>query len=123
MSLKQCPVLLIENEGALVIGKTLLEAFDLDIVQAISDPYREASDLGLDVLWPEDSLPVRRAILLPTPEDASSLKRVAPENGRLERDGFRRPRDAVRSGASGSASANPPSSWRCSCWSPRERRS
>ena len=27
----------------------VLEAFDLDIVQAISDPYREASDLGLDI--------------------------------------------------------------------------
>jgi uroporphyrinogen-III decarboxylase len=33
----------------------VLEAFDLDIVQAISDPYREASDLGLDVEWPEDA--------------------------------------------------------------------
>jgi uroporphyrinogen decarboxylase len=60
----------------------VLEAFDLDIVQAISDPFREASDLGLDVEWPEDSLPVRRALLLPTPEDASRLKLVAPEDGR-----------------------------------------
>jgi len=59
----------------------VLEAFDLDIVQAISDPYREACDLGLDVEWPEDSLPLRRAILLQAPEDAASLKLTAPEEG------------------------------------------
>jgi uroporphyrinogen decarboxylase len=70
----------------------VLEAFDLDIVQAISDPYREASDLGLDVEWPEDSLPVRRAILLQVPEDASRLRLVAPEHGRRMSDRL----DAVR---------------------------
>jgi MtaA/CmuA family methyltransferase len=70
----------------------VLEAFDLDIVQAISDPYREASDLGLDVEWPEDSLPIRRALLLPTPEDAARLVLVAPEDGRRMSDRL----DAVR---------------------------
>jgi uroporphyrinogen decarboxylase len=70
----------------------ILEAFDLDIVQTISDPYREASDLGLDVEWPEDSLPVRRAILLRGPEDASRLRLVAPEDGRRMSDRL----DAVR---------------------------
>ena len=35
----------------------VLEAFDLDLVQAISDPYREACDLGLDVLWPRTACP------------------------------------------------------------------
>jgi MtaA/CmuA family methyltransferase len=64
----------------------VLEAFDLDIVQAISDPYREACDLGLDVAWPEDSLPTRRAILLQAPEDAGRLPRVAPEDGRRMSD-------------------------------------
>jgi MtaA/CmuA family methyltransferase len=64
----------------------VLEDFDLDIVQAISDPYREASDLGLDVEWPEDSLPLRRAIRLRAPEDAESLKLVAPEDGRRMTD-------------------------------------
>ncbi len=70
----------------------VLEAFDLDIVQTISDPYREASDLGLDVEWPEDSLPIRRAILLQAPEDASRLQLVAPEDGRRMSDRL----DAVR---------------------------
>jgi uroporphyrinogen decarboxylase len=64
----------------------VLEAFDLDIVQAISDPYREASDLGLDVEWPEDSLPIRRSILLRAPEDEAGLKLVAPEDGRRMSD-------------------------------------
>jgi MtaA/CmuA family methyltransferase len=70
----------------------VLEAFDLDIVQTISDPYREASDLGLDVEWPEDSLPFRRAILLVEPGDAASLRLVAPEDGRRMSDRI----DAVR---------------------------
>jgi MtaA/CmuA family methyltransferase len=70
----------------------VLEAFDLDIVQTLSDPYREASDLGLDVEWPEDSLPIRRRILLQAPEDASRLQLVAPEDGRRMSDRL----DAVR---------------------------
>ncbi len=64
----------------------VLEAFDLDIVQSISDPYREASDLGLDVEWPEDSLPIRRSILLPDPADAARLDLVTPEDGRRMSD-------------------------------------
>jgi len=64
----------------------VLEAFDLDVVQAISDPYREAADLGLDVEWPEDGLPVRRSILLREPEDAARLDLVAPEDGRRMAD-------------------------------------
>jgi hypothetical protein len=34
------------------------EAFALDIVQAISDPYREAADLGAEIVFPEDDLPL-----------------------------------------------------------------
>lgn len=70
----------------------VLEAFDLDIVQAISDPYREACDLGLDVEWPEDGLPVRRTVLLREPGDADRLDLVAPEEGRRMSDRL----DAVR---------------------------
>ena len=70
----------------------VLEAFDLDIVQTFSDPYREASDLGLDVEWPEDGLPIRRSILLREPEDADRLSLVAPEDGRRMSDRL----DAVR---------------------------
>jgi MtaA/CmuA family methyltransferase len=57
------------------------EAFELDIVQAISDPYREASDLGLEVSFPEDSLPIRKAPLLSRPDDVALLERVSPRIG------------------------------------------
>lgn len=70
----------------------VLDAFSLDVVQAISDPYREATDLGLDVEWPEDGLPIRRSILLREPEDAAGLRLVAPEDGRRMSDRL----DAIR---------------------------
>jgi len=60
--------------------------FDVDIVQAISDPYREAADMGLDVAFPEDDIPVRRKVLLEEPEDLAKLKTVAPADGRRMRD-------------------------------------
>jgi len=47
----------------------MLEDFSLDIVQAISDPYREAVDFGLEVEFPQDGLPIRRAPLLEEPSD------------------------------------------------------
>ena len=56
---------------------SVLEAFDLDIVQAISDPYREAADFGLEVEFPTDNLPVNRKPLLAAPEDIKKL--VAPD--------------------------------------------
>ena len=37
----------------------VLKDFDLDIVQVISDPYREAADTGLDVEFPKDNLPLK----------------------------------------------------------------
>jgi uroporphyrinogen decarboxylase len=70
----------------------VLEAFDLDIVQMLSDPYREAADMGLDVEFPEDDLPVRKRVLLEEPEDLARLKRVAPSDGRRMSDRL----DAVR---------------------------
>jgi MtaA/CmuA family methyltransferase len=70
----------------------VLEAFDLDLVQAISDPYREACDLGLEVSWPEDALPVRRGPLLDTPGDSARLRTVRPEDGPRMSDRL----DAVR---------------------------
>ncbi len=62
------------------------DAFELDIVQTISDPYREASDLGLDVEFPEDGLPLRKKPLLVEPADASRLKPIAPTHGRRMSD-------------------------------------
>ena len=64
----------------------VLEDFSLDIVQAISDPYREAADFGLEVEFPEDGLPVRRAPLLKEPGDLDKLSPPDPQLGRRMSD-------------------------------------
>lgn len=57
------------------------EAFDLDIVQVISDPYREAVDFGLKVEFPEDDLPIARQPLLSVPDDLARLSSPDPGSG------------------------------------------
>lgn len=51
----------------------VLKDFDLDIVQAISDPYREAADAGLDVEFPRDNLPLSKTPLITEPEMLSKV--------------------------------------------------
>ncbi len=63
-----------------------LHDFQLDIVQAISDPYREASDLGLEVDFPADDLPVARQPLLAMPADLALLRLVPPSGGQRMSD-------------------------------------
>ena len=62
------------------------EDFDLDIVQAISDPFREAADFGLEVEFPADNLPVNRKPLLAAPEDIKKLVAPDPATGPRMRD-------------------------------------
>jgi MtaA/CmuA family methyltransferase len=62
------------------------EAFDLDVVQTISDPYREAADFGAQIVFPEDDLPVCRTPFLADPADLSALKGVDPHSGRRMSD-------------------------------------
>jgi uroporphyrinogen decarboxylase len=76
----------LDHRALVEANLAVLDAFDLDVVQAISDPYREACDLGLDVEWPDDGLPLRRAILVQAPEDADRVRFVAPEDGRRMSD-------------------------------------
>ena len=47
-----------------------VELFGLDIVDAISDPYREAADFGAHVVFPDDGLPICTE---PRLQDASQL--------------------------------------------------
>ncbi len=60
--------------------------FHLDLVQAISDPYREAADFGLEVDFPTDHLPINRQPLLVKLEDIQKLARPAPALGRRMSD-------------------------------------
>jgi MtaA/CmuA family methyltransferase len=52
----------------------MVEDFHVDILQAISDPYREATCFGLDVDFLHDGLPVPRKPLIETPSDLHKLK-------------------------------------------------
>jgi L-fuculose-phosphate aldolase len=57
MSLKTCPVLLIENEGALIVGRTLLEAFDrLEVLEATAEALQLSGPLGPLVPMPDSAL-------------------------------------------------------------------
>ena len=51
----------------------VLRDFNLDIVQAISDPYREAADAGLDVEFPADNLPLNTKPLIVEPKDLCGI--------------------------------------------------
>ncbi len=57
MSLKKCPVLLIENEGTLIVGRTLLEAFDrLEVLEATAEALQLSRPLGPLVPMPDSAL-------------------------------------------------------------------
>ncbi len=64
----------------------LLEPFSLDIVQVISDPYREAADWGLEVEFPDDGLPVSKRPLIHQAGDLDQLKAPNPTTGRRMSD-------------------------------------
>jgi L-fuculose-phosphate aldolase len=63
MSIRRCPVLLIENEGALIVGRTLLEAFDrLEVLEATAEALQLSRPLGPLVPMPDSALlELRRA--------------------------------------------------------------
>ncbi len=60
--------------------------FGLDILQAISDPYREAADFGLEVEFPADNLPLNRKPLIAEPGDLKKLDPPNPATGRRMSD-------------------------------------
>jgi MtaA/CmuA family methyltransferase len=61
-------------------------AFDLDILQVISDPYREAADFGLKVEFPLDDLPTAKEPFLKNPQDLQKLRSPEPGTGRRMSD-------------------------------------
>jgi uroporphyrinogen decarboxylase len=64
----------------------VLEEFEPDIVQAISDPFRETADFGAQIAFPEDDLPVCRQPLLAEPGDIHRLRAPEPGSGRRMSD-------------------------------------
>lgn len=67
-------------------NRAVAEDFRLDVLQAISDPYREAVDLGLCVEFPEDGLPLSGQPLLADPDDIKMLRPITPGAGRRMSD-------------------------------------
>jgi MtaA/CmuA family methyltransferase len=55
-----------------------VEVFGLDLVDAISDPYREAADFGAQITFPENNLPVCADHLIKDPSDLKTLPTPDP---------------------------------------------
>jgi MtaA/CmuA family methyltransferase len=64
----------------------MVENFRVDILQAISDPYREAHDFGAKIIFPEDGLPVCEEWLLEEPEKIKTLPSPVPSSGKRMSD-------------------------------------
>ena len=68
------------------VNISALRDFELDIVQAISDPYREACDMGLEVEFPFDKMPMHRNLLIHEPEDINKIQFPVQNFGRRMTD-------------------------------------
>jgi MtaA/CmuA family methyltransferase len=64
----------------------LLEPFKIDIVQAVSDPYRETADFGAEILFPDDDPPLLKQPLVQEPGDLLKITPPNPYNGRRMSD-------------------------------------
>lgn len=71
----------------------VLHDFDLDIVQAISDPFRETHDFGGVIEFPPDDVPISVTPFLAEPEDLAKLRPPDPYTGRRMSDRL----EAIRS--------------------------
>ena len=56
--------------------------FGIDIMSAISDPYREAYDFGAKIEFPYDSLPVSKEHFIQTYDDLKKLKPFNPHDSK-----------------------------------------
>jgi MtaA/CmuA family methyltransferase len=64
----------------------MLEDFDIDLVQAISDPFRETADFGAEIEFPDDDLPLSLVPLLQDYDDLRTLSAPDPGTGRRMSD-------------------------------------
>jgi MtaA/CmuA family methyltransferase len=64
----------------------MLDEIGTDIVQAASDPFREAFDYGAEIDFPEDGAPVCKRPLINDPSDIQHLRRMSPASGRRGSD-------------------------------------
>ena len=64
----------------------VIDDFQIDIAQAISDPYRECDDFGAAIDYPENDLPLCRKHLLAELDDIKKLPRPTAATGRRMHD-------------------------------------
>lgn len=64
----------------------MVEDFEIDILQAISDPYRETSDFGGEIEFPHDDLNLSHVPLLTDYDDLKKLKKPDPYTGKRMSD-------------------------------------
>lgn len=64
----------------------MVENFHVDIMQAISDPFRETHDWGAKIEFPYDDLPANKVPLLDQPEKIKSLVKPKPAEGKRMSD-------------------------------------
>ncbi|MDO9086137.1 MAG: uroporphyrinogen decarboxylase family protein [Anaerolineaceae bacterium] len=62
------------------------DEFEIDMLSAISDPMREAHDLGAKVVFPFDDVPYASEALIKTSQDLLALQPVQPDQGRRMSD-------------------------------------
>jgi uroporphyrinogen decarboxylase len=63
----------LDHRALCAANLAVMRDFQIHIVQAISDPYREAADAGLEVEFPDDNLPVCKRPLIVEPEDLTGV--------------------------------------------------
>ncbi len=64
----------------------MVDYFKVDIVQAISDPFRETFDFGAKIEFPDDDLPVNKEPLLDSPDKLKTLQKPNPALGKRMSD-------------------------------------
>ena len=64
----------------------VMDDFQIDIAQAISDPYRECHDFGAEIDFPDDDMPLNWIPLLAELDDIKTLPRPDPYTGKRMSD-------------------------------------
>jgi MtaA/CmuA family methyltransferase len=77
---------LLDYRNLVKANLAMIEDFDFDILQTLTDPFRESVDFGLEVEFPEDGLPKRIRPLLAPGDDIQKVPMVDPGSGRRMSD-------------------------------------
>ncbi len=77
---------LLDHRWMVRANLAMVSDFDIDILQTLTDPFRESVDFGLEVEFPEDGLPKRLRPLLAPGDDIKKVPLIDPGSGRRMSD-------------------------------------